>query len=97
MDCSKVCDGCKEILKEKCAVLCLVHEKFIEDYDELKDMVNNLNKIVEKLDECEELNDISTDLTEMLEVFQKYIGVFDAHKCNCDFSEDMPAFKYMFF
>ncbi len=68
-----------------------------EIYRRLKETVNNLNKIVEKIDECEELMEISTDLTEILEVFQKYIEVFDAHKCNCDFSDDMPAFKYMFF
>ena len=97
-DCSKVCNECEDILKDKCSLLNLIQDKFTDDMDEFTALAKDISEMVnkDKIEDMDDLRELSSDLNEMVKVFQRYVNTMDKfHKCNCDFSDNFPYFLFM--
>ena len=97
-DCSQVCTQCEELLKDKCGLLNIIQGKFSEDFEDFEDLAKEISTMVNKetIEDMDDLRELSSDLNEMVKVFQRYVSTMNKfHKCNCDWSDNFPDFLLM--
>ena len=78
------CNGwCKDVLRRKNVLLDIIREKFANDCSDLEDITSDLNRIVDDID-YDDLKQITTELSDMLDRFEKYILLLSDKKCCCE-------------